>query len=341
MVINMAIEIGSEKIICPKCGTAYSRRKGYFAVSYAELHKGIGYVPFCKDCVDKMYSSYLSQCNDTKAAVRQICRKLDLYWNEKIYESVINKSSTHTIMTQYISKLNSVSCAGKSYDNTLLEEGTIWNFTTVPNIPDEQLEDVVDTKVLYDVSDEVIAFWGSGYTPEMYKDLEQRRMYWMSKFPEGIELDIGTEALIRQICNLEIDINRDRVAGKSIDKSVNALNNLLGSASLKPTQRKEDVDSSILNSPMGVWLYRYENVKPLPDIDEDLKDVNKLKKYIFTWMGHLCKMLGKKNGYTRLYEAEIDRLRVERPEYDGEDDETLLVDVYSESTNEDSEILDE
>ena len=40
-------------------------------------------------------------------------------------------------------------------------------------------------------------------------------------------------------------------------------------------------------------------------------------------------MMNIKNGYTRMYEEEIDRLRVERPEYDGDDDETLLNDSYS------------
>ena len=40
-------------------------------------------------------------------------------------------------------------------------------------------------------------------------------------------------------------------------------------------------------------------------------------------------MMNIKNGYTKLYDAEVDRLRVERPEYDGDDDETLLNDAYS------------
>lgn len=330
----MAIEVGSEKVICPKCGTAYGRRKGYFGVSYAELHKGLGYIPWCRDCVDKLYSSYLAQCNDVKIAVRQVCRKLDLYWNETVFENVMKKSSTQTVMTQYMAKLTGLTYAGKSYDDTLLEEGTLWSFNDTSVVQDDNItdaeEELLDDTEEYIASDEVMAFWGAGYTPSMYQELEQRRSYWMSRFPEDMELDIGTEALIRQICNLEIDINRDRVAGKSIDKSVNALNNLLGSASLKPNQKKEDADASLMNTPMGVWLYRFEQEKPLPEIDDDLKDVNRLKKYVFTWMGHLCKMMGIKDGYTRLYEAEIERLRVERPEYDDEDDETLLIDSFAD-----------
>ena len=112
----------------------------------------------------------------------------------------------------------------------------------------------------------------------------------------------------------------------------NALNTLLGSANLKPAQKKSDADTEneLANTPLGVWLWKYENKRPLPEIDEQLKDVNGIKKYVFTWMGHLCKMLNIKNTFTRLYEEEIERLRVEKPEYEDEDEETLLIDSYSE-----------
>ena len=141
---------------------------------------------------------------------------------------------------------------------------------------------------------------------------------------------MGTEILIRQICNLEVSIARDSAAGKSIEKSVNALNSLLGSLNIKPAQRKDDeLEAELSSTPLGVWIYRFENKRPLPEIDDQLKDVNHLKKYIFTWMGHLCKMLGVKNGYTKLYDEEIERLRVEKPEYDGDDDEALMSHAYS------------
>ena len=184
-----------------------------------------------------------------------------------------------------------------------------------------------------DIPQEVRIFWGSGYTPEMYVELEQRRQYWMSRLGTENDLDIGTEALIRQICSLELDINRDRAAGRSVEKSITALNTLLGSANLKPVQKKQpdDADAALENTPLGVWLYRYENKRPLPEVDDDLKDVNGIKKYIFTWMGHLCRMLGDKNTYSKLYEDEIEKYRVQRPEYADEDDETMMMDIFTES----------
>lgn len=339
----MAMELSSERAICSRCGMAFSRRKGYFPVSYAELHKGIGHVPVCKECIDTMYDSYLGQCGDARLAVRQMCRKLDLYWNDSIFDIVSRKSTTRTMMTQYIAKINSVTYAGRSYDNTLSEEGMLWKFgrypamNVVPEQKQEEVEEIVPTITIEDIPEQVRLFWGSGYTPEMYQELEQRRQYWMSRFPDGTDLDIGTEALIRQICSLELDINRDRAAGKTIDKSVTALNTLLGSANLKPVQKKqEDADLGLNSTPLGVWLYRYENQRPLPEIDEELKDVNGIRRYVFTWMGHLCKMLGLKNAYSKLYEDEIERLRVEKPEYDGDDDELYFSEMLSDGVDGDS-----
>lgn len=351
----MAIEVSSDRAVCSRCSTAYSRRKGYFPVSYAVLHKGIGYIPVCKECIDSMYNSYLSQCSGledpAKAAVRQMCRKLDLYWSEKVYDIVSRKNTPRSMMTQYIAKINSVSYVGKSYDDTLSEEGALWSFCNVqeeqkqeeyvaPQIVPEEIDEETEEDI--DIPEEVVKFWGSGYTASMYQELEERRTYYMSKIQSNGELDIGAEALIRQICNLEVAISRDGAAGRAIDKNVSTLNTLLGSLNLKPAQRRnDDVEAEISSTPLGVWLYRYENKRPLPEIDDQLKDVNHLKKYIFTWMGHLCKMLGVKNGYTKLYEEEVDRLRVDKPEYDDEDDEDVIIDSYSDSEFEHQDGIEE
>lgn len=341
----MAIEVAQSTVPCCKCGRAYKNRRGFFPVSYAVLHKGLGYLPFCKDCVDKMYNDYLIECGNSKDACRQVCRKLDLYWNDAIFAAADKRSTARTMMSGYITKINTVAQSGKSYDDTLREEGTFWKFVPEDQVPpatqpeqevikeEETVRDEREQEETVEVPDSVMAFWGTGFKPGMYIDLEQRRKYWMAKFKsQGVELDVGTEALLRQICIMEITINQDRASGRSIDKNVNALNNLLGSASLKPAQKKEDTnaDAALASTPLGVWLYRYEQKRPLPEIDDDMKDVNGIRKYVFTWMGHLCKMLGIKNGYADLYEKEIARLRVERPEYDGEDDEAFMSRLFEE-----------
>lgn len=326
-----AIEVNASSSTCRKCGTAYGRLKGYFPVSYSYLYKGTGYLPYCKDCVDGMFAAYLQECKDSKVAVRQMCRKLDLYWSEKVYEAVEKQNSTRSMMTSYITKINAVKMASKSYDDTLREEGALWlepkaysNMETVitgVDISDEELN----------VSDDIVLFWGPGYTPSMYMELENRRKYWMSKYPQEAELDIGTEALIRQICSLEIDINKARMEGKPIDKYVNSLNTVLGSANLKPTQKKEDADAELEKMPLGVGIQKWEYSRPLPPTPKEKRDINQVIKNITTWyLGHACKMVGIRNSYCKMYEDAMAELRVENPDHAEEDDDTLLNSVFGD-----------
>lgn len=334
--MTMALEVKTEKAYCNKCGMAYSKRRGNFPICYADTYKGLGTLPICKTCFDQMYSKYLNDCGEAKPAVRQMCRKLDLYWSDSIFDTVMLTATAATVMTKYLARINRSSYTGKSYDDTLIGEGTMWNFNVSPTVqvPDKLLESQSESQSNDEdddepVSEDISDFWGEGYTPSMYRKLEKRRQYWMSKFQDGTELDMGTEALIRQICALELDINRDRAEGKSVDKNINTLNNLLGSANLKPTQIKSD--STALNDiPFGVGIGWCEQFHPVPEPSDEFKDVDGIRKYVSVWLfGHLAKMLGKKNLYSRLYEEEVAKMRVERPEFVDEDDEEFVEDVLS------------
>ena len=344
----MSMEMSVARVVCYKCGTGYSRRKGYFPISYAPLYKGVGYMHICRECLENIFSKYLQECKSEKDAIRQLCRKFDLYWSENAYNLVSVKSTSKTIVTRYLERLNTSAYVGKCYDDTLAEEHTLWSFgqqndgdaadQTIGhesqsqsnfNPADDESPILINIPEDFEVTDEMIKFWGSGFTRTMYGELEQRRQYWMSKLPEGIETDVGTEALIKQICSLEIDINRDRMAGRSVEKSVNVLNNLLGSANLKPVQNKDTSDDSIEKTPMGVWIWRFENERPIPEPDPELKDVDHIIKYILTWFfGHLAKMLNVRNARCKLYDEAMDKLRVERPEYEDEDDDSMLYDIF-------------
>lgn len=296
------------------------------------MYKGVGHLFICKHCVEQLYQGYLAQCNNAKDAVRQMCRKLDLYWSEKAFDYVAQKGSSRSIMSLYITRINIISCAGKSYDDTLADEGTLWSFratTLTRGAGQSALETGSGQEAVPEIPDDVIAFWGEGFPPEMYLKFEQRKAWYMSRFAAGTEIDVGTEGLIRQVCMLEVTIAKDVAEGKSIDKGTNAYNNLIGSLKLKPAQQKSDSDATMENTPFGVWIRRWEEEQPIPEIDPQLQDVDGLIKYILTWVyGHTAKMLGVKNCYSKLYEAEIARLRVDYPEYADEDDDALLFNVF-------------
>ena len=327
----MALELETDKAICCRCGTAYGRRKGNFPVCYATLYKGTGFIPYCKNCIDTLYNDYYKQSNDAKKTVRQMCRKLDLFWNEQIFDAVEKKASKRALMTNYITRINNIGYAGKSYDDTLSAEGTLWAFTDAEvkaakeyAAQAEVAEEDETALTMDDIDEHAISYWGPGYTPDMYQDLEQRRNYWINNLPDGIVPDIGMEALIRQICNLEIDINRARAEGKPVDKQIGVLDKLISSMNLKPGQKTDD-NSAFDKTPFGVWIDRWEYKRPIPEPDPELDDYDGIIKKITTWfLGHICAMFGFKNKYCKLYEDKIASLRIEREDTEDDDDEEVF-----------------
>ena len=323
-----SIEINASSSQCRKCGTAYGRLKGNFPVSYATLYKGQGYMPYCRDCIDEMYDAYYMVCKDAKLAVRQMCRKLDLYWNEGAYQYSELKSGSKSMMTTYIARINGVNFAGKSYDDTLIEEGSIWSSLS-SEFAQTGYNTVKPSEAGEQVDLELADFWGADYSQEFLLRLDKRYKKWTKD--QG-DLEPGSISLFKHICILEETIAIDSAAGRSVDKNMNTLNTLLGSLNLKPVQKKSEVDAATENTPFGVWIDRWEHKRPIPEPDPMLKDVDGIVRYITIWFyGHIAKTLGIPNVYCEMYEREMEKMKVERPEaFDEEvdDDESIFNSIF-------------
>lgn len=317
-----------EKFYCTRCPRDYTRQKGNFPASQSPIYReNGGYLPICKHCVDEMYQHYKSVLGDEKAAIRRICMKFDIYWNDKVYAMLNKSSTTNSRVLSYISKSNLYQFVGKTFDDTLDEENELMIRSSDVDVS----EIITDNSEEITISSEITEFWGNGFAPSFYIDLERRLKYWCGD-NDRYAMDVSECAIIRQICMLEVTIARDTAAGKSTDKSVNALNALLGSGNLKPVQKKkeENLDAAAEATPFGVWIRKIENTRPIAEPDPQLKDVDGVAKYVSVWfLGHLCKMMKIENTYSRLYEEEMARLRVERPEYEGEDEEAVFEDIFA------------
>ena len=317
-----------EKFYCTRCTRNYTKQKSNFPASQSPIYReNGGYLPVCRHCVDEMYQHYKSVLGDEKSAIRRICMKFDIYWNDKIYEMLNKSSTTASRVLSYISKSNLYQFVGKTFDDTLDEENELMQRSS--NVDLDEI--IVDSNEEITISSEIVEFWGAGFAPSFYIDLERRLKFWCGD-TDRYSMDISDCAIIRQICMLEVTIARDTAMGKSTDKSVNALNTLLGSANLKPVQKKkeENLDAAAESTPFGVWIRKIENTRPIAEPDPQLKDVDGIAKYVSVWfLGHLCKMMKIENTYSRLYEEEMARLRVDRPEYEGEDEEAVFEDIFA------------
>ena len=315
-----------DEYYCCRCERHFKKQRGNFPASQSALFIANNkYLPICNHCIDELFEHYREVLGDEEQAIERMCLKFDIYYNPEIYKMVSKASTTASRIRSYISKTNLKKYVGKTYDDTLDERNLFFNRVAPEDIEGDSN---TDSEEMDSISKKTVEFWGYGFTPDMYRDLSRRYAVWTK---DKIDIDVGEEAILKQICMLEATINRDLAAGKSVDKQQNTLNNLLGSANLKPVQKKEEENSetSVDNLPFGMGIKMCEKTRPIPKPDPDFEDVDGIIKYISVWfLGHLCKMLRIKNTYSRLYEEEIAKYRVDPPEADEEDEESIFNNIF-------------
>ena len=124
---------------------------------------------------------------------------------------------------------------------------------------------------------EQVDFWGDGYAYSMYNDLDRRYQKWI----EGRgEVSNATSLLIKQIAIMEATIDRESAAGRSTEKYVKPLNDLLAALNLQPSQQESLGEFEAM--PFGVGIRVYENRKPIPEPDPDFRDFDGIVRYIST-----------------------------------------------------------
>lgn len=328
------IDDDRSEFICSQCGKKYTRQKSNFPASQSPLYHGNnGYLTNCNHCVEELYTHYKEALGSDEEAIHRVCLKFDIYWSPEIYAMLNKTFTTSSRIRAYISKTNLYKYVGKTYDDTLDEryataDGVLVRTDGIvaTGEGDEQQDGAVSVPV---VTKDMLDAWGPGFADMFYIDLERRYKRWTQDVPKP--MDSATESLYRQICILEATIAKNAAAGKPIEQSTNALNNLVGSLNLKPVQKKQDeaLDTTFDSMSFGQGIRMCEMTRPIPKPRPEYQDVDGIVRYITVWfLGHLCKMLHIRNTYCKMYEDEMERLRVNRPELEDEDDEGAFNDIF-------------
>ena len=304
----------------------------------------------CAICIDELFGYYTRRLGTPEAAAKRLCMKFDFYWSPKVFEDTVKNDPDGTVFRTYASKMNLYRYQGRTFDETAdeddqalqelkdeLERTKVELAEAQRQIPthaeEPEPEEVVPEGLSKEELARLVAFWGQGFSDDEYRQLDLRYQQWMGELPPGESVGVGAETLYKQICLLENIIAKNAASGKPIESSVNQLNNLIGSVRAKPVQQQSDEGSTPFDTqPFGVGIKLCENTRPIPKPLPEFADVDGIGRYISIWfLGHLCKMLHIKNTYSRLYEEEMARLRIERPEVEEEDDEDFLYDIFSDA----------
>ena len=336
---------------CTRCGREATHQKGVFPSSRSPIFRENGwYVPICNVCMDELLDHYKARYTSEADAMRRLCMMCDLYWSPGLYETVRRTMEENgsgrgqgiTLFRTYIGKLGLAAYNGKTFDDTLDEERIAQLSSQTPEVPKPQeqpkkrAEKVTLPAKAPNPSADTILFWGSGLTPEIYQELNLRFQRWTRNVPKP--MDDGTEGLYKQLCLGEVNVMQNMAAGKNIESGQKMINDIMTKLGIAPDQQTDDSDGlGIETTPMGVWIRRWEDKRPLPEEDEDMKDENHVIRYIHTWfLGHMGKMLGIKNIYTKRYEDEIEKFKVEQPELADVDDDEIMNAMFPEKDGDDA-----
>lgn len=318
------------KCTCLYCKNEYVETNFY--KSYSRLFSDIGKIPYCKQCIERFYQQYYDDyvnegcLTPEKVAVKRVCMTFDIYYTDIVFNSAMNKIKESNMnispMAQYMKTIQLAQYKDKSYDTTILNE---IKEDFVANVSDGISSDM-------DVDQRVIDLFGSGFTSEDYKYLDKEYKDWTARHECNTK---AQEEVFKDICFNRLQNLKALRKGEDTKDITAAFQKMLDAGKLQPKQNTSDTISE--TQTFGTLIDKWENTRPIPEVDEDLRDVDKIGLYLeIFFKGHLAKMMGLKNGLSNLYTKFMKKYTVEKPEYNDNEDGEAVFDAIFGNAPEDS-----
>lgn len=323
-----------DKITCFYCGKDYVESNYYN--SNSEFYSKLGKIPYCKQCIEKFYQFYFNKYTNEgcltpeRKAVKRLCMAFDIYYREDTFNSSLKKSREGdlniTPMSQYMKviQLYQYNRNKETYENTMSKEEEVRLIAETP----------VNTDDVFVADEDTINFFGSGFSNEDYKFLKREYEDWTARHECKTKTQ---EEIFKDICFNRLQNLKALQKGEETKDITAAFQKMLDSGKLQPKQNSGDTTAD--NQTFGTLIDKWENTRPLPEIDEELKDVDKIGWYIDVFFkGHLSKMMGLKNGLSNLYTKFMKKYSVEKPEYSDEENSEILFDAIFGNSSSDSDV---
>lgn len=291
-----------EETKCTRCGTDKKLNATNFYKSYSELFKNNGdsRMCICKDCVIELAEQFKNRFNSDTRGLYELCKLLDVYYIKSLYDSAIEQASKNNgnPYAVYFQKVNSL----PQYRSKTFIDSELF----------DKKQD--DEDIAEDIGRDTVDFWGDGMSQRDYDFLEKEFQNLTARY----ECDsYAQEILFKEIAFQTLDIRNKRKDGKDVSKEVKTLQDLLGSANIKPAQENASMASEQVT--FGTLIKKYENEQPVPEPLPEWMTADWIRKYVVVWFfGNLCRMMGKVNPFQDEYEKEMDNytVKVDVDEYE-------------------------
>lgn len=317
---------------CVCCGTTYPKQDGNFLTTSSFLFEANnGYTTVCKSCAEKYYTEKLLPALDfdESRAIEVMCSIFDWYYSEYALDLAKrgrDAKPNGVLCSIYAGqrRLKQVQTRGKTYLDTIMQRREA--ASKISSLEEASGQSVDPDANHIEIPAYIFKMFGPGYTPEEYEYLQEQYEDWLAKY------EVNTKAMeqcIQALCVSTLNIRRAQQSNdqKAATAAMKSYQEMLSTARLAPRQHKED--SFVDEETFGTLIKKWEDEKPIPQPEGEFADVDGIKKLVTVFFfGHLCKMFNLKNDYADLYEEEIAKNTVSRPQQmlDAADDDNDYTD---------------
>ena len=293
--------VNEELVYCPHCGQWKKVDTAFYSSDRSP--DGIEHYA-CRECLIDLCTDRDKDGNriDNKEKTIDTFKKLDWYFDEKVYNEQLVKISEKTgekvrgtAVQQFIVMLKSLpNWTGFSFsDSVFLNED----------------DDIINLTSKRKPRKEIIKLFGSGFTTEDYLYLQDQYDDWCAR----TEVDSKSQqTYIVRICFKLLDIYKAQKSGKDTEKLDKSLNELLAAANLQPRQNVGNAATDSLT--FSQLIQKWELEKPIPQPDPELCDVSGIGKKIRVWFGGwLANALGLDVPQSQEYLEEVEKYTVTKP----------------------------
>lgn len=316
--------INNDVLMCPMCGKWQLTNVCF----YSDKKYVTGRFPVCKKCVMKMVEQRVKDDdppNETKQSVQDALKFMDLPYDDDYYNDCV-KGALDDVREK------SKQSPFATYITTILAlpqyKGLTWKDSKFGVNGEEGTEDI---RLVQKTIKAGRKRFGASYTDEELMFLENEYQDWIGRY------ECSTKAQEEVFENLSICklLQRKALAAGRPTKDIDAqITNWMNTGAIQPKQN--NLDSLSDAQTFGTLIQKWEETRPISEPEDEFKDVDGIGKYVDVfYRGHASKIFGLDNTFSHLYENEMEKYTVKKPEYSQEEDsEAIFSKIFGSTIDE-------
>lgn len=289
-------------IECKECGKPKSLATNFYKSDRPE-YEDTGYCDVCKDCMKKMMVNQNTGMIDKDVFETKICYMLNIPFVPSEYNKLLRNPKVTA--NNFYSEYRKILALSRDYKG--MKYGDSITFVNDEAGLLQKKEQAYDQ-----VTEEMMDFWGRGFTAEYYIDVQRRYDNFM-EYEDLDKMDYKKQSDYKMLCHYErkqLELIQDKNVKPTDLKAINdMISKLSEDLNIKAIQKKND-ESDTGHYIIGLVTKYIEDVllEPIPDLDEtDWRgDMSKSEFEIEMayFMSPLLDEMGMENPYKQIVEED-------------------------------------